>query len=99
MADWTAFCAASWQARDEFVGWSADARVANLQLMVNRFLLLPGVHELASRDLAATRLPGDREAAYGVRPAYTYVSPDQRLLSCGRVGALRQADRANQRPP
>ena len=94
------FCAASWhqKARDEFVGWSADARVANLQLMVNRFLLLPGVrvHELASHvlDLAAMRLPGDWEAAYGVRPlmAYTYVSPDQRLLSCGKVGALRQAD-------
>ena len=44
MASWAAFCAASWhqKARDEFVGWSADARVANLQLMVNnyRFLLL-----------------------------------------------------------
>ena len=62
--------------------------------MVNRFLLLPGVRvrELASCDLAATRLPGDWEATYGVRPAYTYVSPDQCLLSCGRVGALRQAD-------
>ena len=92
------FCAASWhqKACDEFVGWSADARVANLQLMVNRFLLLPGVrvHELASHvlDLAATRLPGDWEAAYGVRPlmAYTYVSPDQpcyraaRWERCGR---------------
>ena len=83
MVGWAAFCAASWhqKARDEFVGWSADVRVANLQLMVNRFLLLPGVrvHELASRvlDLAVTRLPGDREAAYGVRPACTYVSPDQ----------------------
>ena len=100
MADWAAFCAASWhqKARDEFVGWSADARVANLELMVNnhRFLLLPGVRvrELAScvLNLAATRLPGDWEATYGVRPAYTYVSPDQCLLSCGRVGALRQAD-------
>ena len=102
MAGWAAFCASSWhqKARDEFVGWSADARVANLQRMVNnnRFLLLPGVrvHGLASHvlGLAATRLPGDWEAAYGARPlmAYTYVSPDQRLLSCGRVGALRQAN-------
>ena len=98
MAGWAAFCAASWQARDEFVGWSADARVANLRRMINnnRFLLLPGVrvHGLASYvlGLAATRLPGDWEAAYGVRPAYTYVSPDQRLLSRGRVGALRQVD-------
>ena len=100
MVGWAAFCAASWhqKARDEFVGWSADSRVANLQRMVNnnRFLLLPGVrvHGLALHvlGLAATRLPDDWEAVYGVRPAYTYVSPDQRLLSCGRVGALRQAD-------
>ena len=31
------FCAASWhdKARDDFIGWSADARVANLSLMIN----------------------------------------------------------------
>ena len=41
MVGWAAFCAASWhqKAHDEFVGWSADARVANRQLMVNRFAL------------------------------------------------------------
>ena len=117
MADWAAFCAASWhqKARDEFVGWSTDARVANLQLMVNnhRFLLLPGVrvHELASHvlDLAAMRLPGDWEAAYGVRPlmAYTYVSPTslaivrqggsvaagRRRAAAGRRGERRRAAR------
>ena len=53
--------------------WSADARVANLQMNNNRFLLLPGVRMrgLASRVLGLAALPGDREAAYGVRPLYT----------------------------
>ena len=51
------FCAASWhqKARDDFIGWSADARALNLPLAINnhRFLLLPGVrvHGLASRVL------------------------------------------------
>ena len=80
------FCAASWhqKARDEFIGWSADARAAQLRLVVNnqRFLLLPGVrvHGLASRvlGLAAKRVAVDWEAAYKVRPvmAYSYVGPD-----------------------
>ena len=49
------FCAASWhqKTRDDFIGWSADARAVNLSKAVNnhRFLLLPGVrvHGLASR--------------------------------------------------
>ena len=80
------FCAASWhqKACDEFIGWSADARAAQLRLVVNnhRFLLLPGVrvHGLASRvlGLAARRVAVDWEAAYRVRPvmAYSYVGPD-----------------------
>lgn len=80
------FCAASWhqKARDDFIGWSADARAGNLSKMVNnhRFLLLPGVrvHGLASRvlRLATKRVATDWEAAYKVRPvmAYTYVGPD-----------------------
>ena len=51
------FSAASWhqKARDEFVGWSADARAANLSLLINnhRFLLLHAVrvYGLASRVL------------------------------------------------
>ena len=86
--------AASWhqKARDDFIGWSGYARVANLGLVVNydRYLLLPGVrvdnltsHVLA---LAAARVADDWEAAYGVRPlaAYTYVAPD-RLGTCYRA--------------
>ena len=87
------FCAASWhqKARDAFLGWSPDARVANLGLVVNndRYLLLPGIRvdNLASHvlALAAARVADDWEAAYGVRPlaAYTYVAPD-RLGTCYR---------------
>ena len=50
-----AFCAAGWQARDEFAGWSADARVANLQLNNNR--ILPGVR-VCGLYLHASRCPG-----------------------------------------
>ena len=53
---------------------------ANRQRNNNRFLVLPGVRGLSLRvlDLAVTQLPGDWEAAYGVRPltTYTYVSSD-----------------------
>ena len=80
------FSAASWhqKARDEFIGWSADARAANLSLVINnhRFLLLPGVrvYGLASRVLAvaAERVATDWEAAYAARPvmAYSYVGPE-----------------------
>ena len=80
------FCAASWhqKARDDFIGWSADARAANLSKIINnhRFLLLPGVrvHGLASRvlHLATRRVATDWEATYKVRPvmAYSYVGPD-----------------------
>ena len=80
------FCAASWhqKARDDFIGWSADARALNLPLAINnhRFLLLPGVrvHGLASRvlELAAGRVAADWEAAYRARPvlSYSYIGPE-----------------------
>ena len=104
MAGWAAFCAASWQARNEFVGWSADARVANLRRMVNNYRFLPGVrvHGLASRvlDLAATRLPGDWEAAYGLHPlmAYTYVSLDH-SGTCYRKAGWERCDRPTSGAP
>ena len=78
------FSSAGWhqQARDAFIGWSPDARAANLPLLIcnHRFLLLSGVrvHALASRvwRLAAARVADDWEAAYAVRPvmAFTYVA-------------------------
>ena len=72
------FGAASWhqRARDEFIGWSTDARIANLSLLINnhRFLLLPGVrvHGLASRvlALAAGRVAADWEARLQDAPCH-----------------------------
>ncbi len=78
------FAAASWhqKARDEWIGWSADARAAHLGLVLcnHRFLLLPRIHGLASRvlEMATDRVAGDWSEAYATRPvlAYTYVGPE-----------------------
>ena len=61
-------------ARDEWIGWDAEQRTRNLQLIVNnsRFLVLPWVHVkgLASKILAqsARLLPIDWQHHYGNRP-------------------------------
>lgn len=61
-------------ARDQSIGWNAEQRAHNLQLIVNnsRFLVLPWVHiqGLASKILAqsARQLPIDWEQRYGYRP-------------------------------
>ena len=103
------FCAASWhqRARDDFVGWSTDARIANLSLLINnqRFLLLPGVrvHGLASRvlALAAGRVAADWETAYGVRPvlAYTYVGPEYAGTCYRAAGWQRCSQHTSGQPP
>jgi len=70
------FTSAAWKMapRDRWIGWSDQARRANLPRVVNnaRFLILPwvGVPHLASHvlSLAARRLPADWQAAYGVQP-------------------------------
>ena len=103
------FCAASWhqKARDGFIGWSADARVANLGHVVNndRFLLLFGVRvdNLASHvlALATARLGDDWHAAYGICPVavYTYVGPD-RSGACYRAAGWKCcAARTSGSPP
>ena len=103
------FCAASWhqRARADFIGWSADARTANLPLLINnhRFLLLPGVrvHGLASRvlGLAAGRAAADWEASYGVRPvlAYSYVGPEHAGTCYRAAGWQRCSQRTSGQPP
>ena len=99
------FCAAQWRqrARDALVGWSADARAANLGLLVenHRFLILPGVRvpNLASRvlSLAARRLPEDWQAHAGQRPLaiYTYVSPEH-SGTCYAAAGWRRCPRATE---
>ena len=86
------FSAASWTLadRDKFIGWSEEARRANLGLVVNnsRFLIAPGikVKNLASHTLglAIARLSGDWEQRYGIRPllAETFVDPNHFAGTC-----------------
>jgi hypothetical protein len=69
--------------RDEFIGWSESARIANLGYIVlnSRFLILPSVHvkNLASHilKLALQRLPFDWNNRYGITPVLveTFVDP------------------------
>lgn len=71
-----AFSAAAWRvsARERFIGWTDQARAANLNAVVtnSRFLIVPEVKvpHLASHVLAlcARQLPGDWAARYAVRP-------------------------------
>ena len=70
------FTSSAWKMapRDGHIGWSAEARRANLPLVVNhsRFLILPWVRvpNLASHilSLAARQMPLDWLAAYRARP-------------------------------
>ena len=103
------FSAASWhqKARDDFIGWSADARTANLSLLINnhRFLLLPGVrvYGLASRVLAvvAERVAADWDAAYAARPvmAYSYVGPEHAGTCYREAGWQRCPHPTSGQPP
>ena len=80
--------------RDAVIGWSADARVANIGKVVcnHRFLLLPGVRVkgLASRvlRLATERIGDDWSAAYGERPVLvqSFTGPGQSGLSYRAAG-------------
>ena len=81
-----AFSAAAWQvaARDDWIGWCAHARRANLGRLVanSRFLILPsiavanlGSHVLA---LAAARVRADWVAHYGAAPVLLETFVDER---------------------
>jgi hypothetical protein len=80
-------------ARDEWIGWSAEQRTRQLQLIVNngRFLVLPWVHiqGLASKILAqsARQLPTDWAQRYGYRPLLleTLVDPQRFRGTCYRA--------------
>lgn len=79
------FSAAAWavRCRDEFIGWSEEARSHTLQFVVNnsRFLIVPTVKVagLASHVLAmcARRLADDWQKRYSYRPVLleTFVDP------------------------
>jgi len=83
----------SLQARDEYIGWSKEAREHNLHLVVCnwRFLILPTVRVpgLASWILSrcARRLPKDWQERYGYQPVLleTFVQSDVHRGTCYRA--------------
>ena len=87
-----AFSSASWklEARDAFIGWSEEERVANLDSVVcnSRFLILPWikVNNLASHilSLSIKELPKDWQDRYGYSPALieTFVDSEKFLGTC-----------------
>ncbi len=89
------FGACAWRlsGRDEFIGWTDEQRVANLNLIVNnvRFLILPWIKSknLASRILGgiAKLLPHDWEARNNYKPVLleTFVQLDQFKGTCYRA--------------
>ncbi len=90
------FGSATWRlrARDEWIGWSADALAANIGRVIcnHRFLIMPGVsvYGLASETLcmAAARVADDWENRYSVRPvaAYTHVGREHDGYCYHRAG-------------
>jgi hypothetical protein len=87
-----AFSAAAWRVapRDRWIGWSEEARKANLGKVVcnSRFLLVPRVAHLASHVLSfcARQVRQDWMERYGVRPVLfeTYVERDRFQGTCYR---------------
>ncbi len=87
-----AFSAAAWRVapRDRWIGWSEEARKANLGKVVcnSRFLLVPRVAHLASHvlSLCPQRVQQDWVGRYGVRPVLleTYVERDRFKGICYR---------------
>jgi hypothetical protein len=85
-----AFSAAAWRVapRDQWIGWSEEARKANLAKVVcnSRFLLVPRVAHLASHvlSLSARRVQRDWVERYGVRPVLleTYIERDRFEGTC-----------------
>jgi hypothetical protein len=89
------FSASAWTvaARDQFIGWSSNARKAHLSLVIcnSRFLILPWVQSknLASTvlSLSAKRVVSDWYQVYGYRPVLleTYVEKERFLGTCYRA--------------
>jgi len=80
-------------ARDQWIGWSVEARKANLDRVVcnSRFLIAPWVRVrgLASKILGAMarRLPGDWAERYGVEPVLleTFIDSERYAGTCYRA--------------
>lgn len=96
------FGASAWKVkpRDDFIGWSSEARRVNLHLIVNnaRFLILPWIKcpNLASRVLALTtrRLANDWYARYAYRPVLleTFVEKPRFTGTCYKAANWQYLD-------
>lgn len=79
--------------RDRWIGWSAETREKNLQMVVNnsRFLILPWikVKNLASHVLSimSTQFIGDWQSVYGITPSLleTFVDSSRFRGTCYRA--------------
>lgn len=88
-----AFSAAAWRvhARDEWIGWSDQARRQNLSKVLcnSRFLLIPRIPNLASHVLGmcTRRIPQDWQSRYAVEPLLieTYVERGAYQGTCYRA--------------
>ena len=86
------FCSAAYKLgpRDEYIGWSKEARQTRLQHLLanNRFLILPWIHirNLASHVLSKSlkQVREDWERQYGVAPymVETFVDREKYLGTC-----------------
>ncbi len=87
-----AFSSATWalRCRDNYIGWSEKARRQNLEWVIcnARFLIVPtvAISNLASHvlSLAVSRVAGDWQQRYGVRPVLveTFVDPSRFTGAC-----------------
>lgn len=101
------FSSPAWRmaARDQWIGWSDQARRRNLQQVVcnSRFLILPWVRirNLASSALAlaARRLPDDWQGTYRIRPVLleTLVDPARFSGTCYRAANWSEVGRTSGR--
>jgi hypothetical protein len=101
------FSSPAWRmaAREQWIGWSDQARKDNLQKVVSnsRFLILPWIQirNLASSalGLAARRLPDDWQMNYGIRPVLleTLVDPARFGGTCYRAANWIEAGRTSGR--
>jgi hypothetical protein len=93
------------KARDQWLEWSAAARVAQVGRVIqnDRFLIAPTVQvpNLASHVLgqAVVRVVDDWEARYGIRPllAETFVDPDRFSGTCYRAAGWIEVGRTSTR--
>jgi len=101
------FSSSAWvmKSRDDFIGWTENARRSHIQQVIcnSRFLILPEVHvpNLASHVLGqcARRIGDDWQSRYGIKPVLieTFVDPKRFKASSYRAANWRYAGQTSGR--